>query len=144
MKVLGIDYGDRYIGFAETDPLEIISSALDAVKIKSMKEAVAVSDEIIKRDRVQHIVIGLPLLPDGREGDRAAKTRAFGRVLARVSGLDVDYIDERYTTYEAEELLASGNVKKKDMKQYTDKLAAQIILESWLKIKKQKIITEKE
>lgn len=132
MKVLGIDYGDRYIGLAETDPLEIISSALGSVKINSMKQAISECEAVIKRDGIGHIVIGLPLLPDGSEGDRAQKTRAFGRVLGRVSGLDVDYIDERYTTHEAEEILSLGNVKKRDMKKYTDGLAAQIILECWL------------
>ena len=136
MKILGIDYGDRYIGFAESDPLEIISSALEAVGIKSMKEAVSVTENIVKRDNIGHIVIGLPLMTDGSEGDRASKTRAFGRVVSRVTGLSVDYVDERFTTAEAEEILALGNVKKKDMKKYTDKLAAQIILESWLRRKK--------
>lgn len=140
MKILGIDYGDRYIGFAETDPLEIISTAICSIVVKSMKQAIEEAEKIIKRDNIGHIVIGLPLMPDGSEGERASKTRAFGRVLSRVSGLRVDYADERYTTYEAEELLAIGSVKKKDMKKYTDKLAAQIILESWLKNKK---ITEK-
>ena len=136
VKILGIDYGDRHIGFAETDPLEIISSPLTAVQVKSMKQAIEETQKIVSRDNIGYIVIGLPLMTDGSEGERASKTRAFGRVVSRVTELDVEYIDERYTTCEAEEFLLMGNIKKKDMKKYTDKLSAQIILQSWLDRKK--------
>ena len=133
--MLGIDYGDRYVGFAGCDDGEILAYPLKAVKVRSMKEAVTVSAETAESERVAKIVVGLPLLPDGSEGDRASKTRAFGRVLSRVTGLEVDYYDERLTTVQAEEYLAAGGVKKKDMKMYTDKLSAQIILSDYISAK---------
>ena len=132
MKILGIDYGDRYIGFAECDENEIIAYPLEAVKIKSMREGIDVSAKIAERDKIGRIVIGLPLMPDGTEGERASKTRAFGRVLAKVTGTNVEYYDERLSTVQAEEYLAMGGVAKRDMKKYTDKLSAQIILSDYI------------
>lgn len=132
MKILGIDYGDRYIGFAECDENEIIAYPLEAVKIKSMREGIDVSAKIAERDKIGRIVIGLPLMPDGTEGERASKTRAFGRVLAKVTGINVEYYDERLSTVQAEEYLAMGGVAKRDMKKYTDKLSAQIILSDYI------------
>lgn len=132
MKLLGIDYGDRYVGFAESDTEEILAYPLSSVKVKSMRDAVSVAEKIVADDGVEKIIIGLPLMPDGTEGERASKTRAFGRVLGRVTGLTVEYYDERWTTLEAEEYLAEGGVKKRDMKKYTDKLSAQIILSDYM------------
>lgn len=132
MKMLGIDYGDRYVGFAECDSEEILAYPLDTVRVGSMREAISVAAEIAERDGVKLIVVGLPLMPDGNEGERASKTRAFGRVLAKVTGLPVEYADERFTTVQAEGYLAEGGVKKRDMKKYTDKLSAQIILSDYM------------
>ena len=136
MKILGIDYGDRFIGFAECDDMEIIAYPLTTVKVKSMKEAVSVTENIAERDGVELIVIGLPLMTDGSEGERASKTRAFGRVVGKVTGLPVEYLDERYTTLQAEEYLQMGGVKKRDMKNFTDKLSAQIILNDYMTARK--------
>ena len=91
--MLGIDYGDRYVGFSECDSEEILAFPLTTVRVKSMREAVDAAADIASRDGAEKIVIGLPLLPDGTEGERASKTRAFGRVLAKVTGLPVDYSD---------------------------------------------------
>ena len=134
--MLGIDYGDRYVGFSECDSEEILAFPLTTVRVKSMREAVDAAADIASRDGAEKIVIGLPLLPDGTEGERASKTRAFGRVLAKVTGLPVDYSDERLTTLQAEEYLAEGGVKKRDMKRYTDKLSAQIILSDYMSAEK--------
>lgn len=136
MRMLGIDYGDRFVGFAGCDDEEILAYPLKAEKVRSMKEAVDVSAGLAKSECVKRIVVGLPLMPDGTEGERANKTRAFGRVLARVTGLEVVYYDERLTTVQAEGYLAEGGVKKKDMKRYTDKLSAQIILSDYISAQK--------
>ncbi|MBQ7227784.1 MAG: Holliday junction resolvase RuvX, partial [Clostridia bacterium] len=78
----------------------------------------------------------LPLMTDGSEGERASKPRAFGRVVGKVTGLPVEYLDERYTTLQAEEYLQMGGVKKRDMKNFTDKLSAQIILNDYMTARK--------
>lgn len=132
MKILGIDYGDRYVGFAECDENEILAYPLESVRVKSMRDAISAAAEMAAKGGDKLIVIGLPLLPDGTEGERAGKTRAFGRVLSKVAGLPVEYYDERLSTVQAEEYLAEGGVRKRDMKKYTDKLSAQIILTDYI------------
>ena len=68
MKMLGIDYGDRYVGFAGCDSEEILAYPLCAVKVKSMREAVDAAADMAIKESAEAIVIGLPLLPDGTEG----------------------------------------------------------------------------
>ena len=132
MKILGIDYGDRYVGLASCDGEEILAYPLRSVKVKRMREAVDVCAAAAAEEGVGLIVLGLPLMPDGTEGGRASKTRAFGRVLAKVSALPVEFYDERLTTVQAEEYLAQAGIARKNMKKYTDAASAQIILGDYI------------
>ncbi len=132
MKILGIDYGDRYVGLASCDGEEILAYPLRSVKVKSMREAVDVCAAAAAEEGAGLIVLGLPLMPDGTEGERASKTRAFGRVLAKVSALPVEFYDERLTTVQAEEYLAQAGIARKNMKKYTDAASAQIILGDYI------------
>ncbi len=132
MRIVGIDYGDRYVGFASCDSLLKVAVPSGTAAVRSMREAVSAAEKFVREREAGLIVIGLPLLADGAEGDRASKTRAFGRVLERVTGVPVKYFDERFSTLEAKEYLAEGGVKPADMKKYTDALSAQIILEDYL------------
>ncbi len=135
MVIIGIDYGDKYIGFASCESRLLVPLPIDSVKIKSMKDGVTQAERIIRERNAELIVIGLPLLADGTEGERASKTRAFGRVLEKVTGAKIEYFDERFSTLEAKEYLEEGGVKPRDMKKYTDKLSAQIILNDYLNAK---------
>lgn len=76
--------------------------------------------------------MGLPLNMDGSEGARAEKTRAFGAKLEEISGIPVEFVDERLTSVEAEELLISAGVRREKRKEVIDKVAATLILESYL------------
>ncbi len=87
---------------------------------------------LAKEKNAGRIVLGLPVNMDGSEGERAQKTRSFGTVLARVSGLEVVYKDERLTTVSAERTLIECNVRREKRKQVIDTLSAQIILQSYL------------
>ena len=69
---------------------------------------------------------------DGTEGDRAEKVRAFGALLSEKSGLPVEYEDERLTTVEAEEMLIEAGLSRQERKKVIDKVAAEIILRSYL------------
>jgi len=74
----------------------------------------------------------LPLNMDGTEGARANKTKAFGNVLAKVSGIDVVYFDERLSSVEAEYIMDMNMVGKNKRKDIVDRIAAQVILQSYL------------
>jgi len=130
--MLGVDYGDARIGLSVSDELETLASPLVTLKSESMRKNIDAVAEAAAEEKVSRIVIGLPLNMDGSEGARASKTRSFGRVLEKVSGLPVEYFDERLTSVEAEEIMESVGVKKNKRKNLVDRIAAQLILQSYL------------
>ncbi|MCI9031221.1 MAG: Holliday junction resolvase RuvX [Clostridia bacterium] len=132
MRVLSVDYGDVRTGLAISDLLGIIASPLPTFKTKSMRNAIDYVSNAAKEHGAEKIVVGLPLNMDGSEGERAQKTKAFGRVLERVCGISVIYEDERLTSVEAESILSEGNVKRAERKQLVDSMAARLILQSYL------------
>jgi len=132
MRMLGVDYGDARIGLSVSDELETLASPLVTLKSESMRKNIDAVAKVAAEEKVLRIVIGLPLNMDGSEGARASKTRSFGRVLEKVSGLPVEYFDERLTSVEAEEIMESVGVKKNKRKNLVDRIAAQLILQSYL------------
>lgn len=138
VRYLGIDYGDRRVGVAASDS-GVIADGLYAFEHTSMRQAIDRVAEEARRG-ADLIVVGLPLNMDGSEGERAQKTRAFGRVLQRVAGVEVVFTDERLTSIEAESLLIEGGVRRETRKNgLIDKLSAQLILQSYLDKQNNKI-----
>lgn len=136
MRILAIDYGDARIGTSICDALETLALPLKTIKSESMRKNIDKLSAIAKEQGVELIVVGLPLNMDGSEGERASKTRSFGKVLSKVSGLEVIYVDERLTSVEADEIMESVGVKKSKRKDVIDTIAAQLILQSYLDVKK--------
>ena len=132
MRILGVDYGDSRIGLSVCDELGILASPLATIKSESMRKNVDKITAIAKEQNAETIVLGLPLNMDGTEGIRASKSRAFARVLEKVSGLSVILVDERLTTVEADEIMDANNVPKQKRKEIVDRIAAQLILQSYL------------
>ncbi len=135
-RKMGIDYGDKRIGIALTDPLCIISSPFEVYKNAGICDAINHICKLIKDYNVDEIAMGLPLNMDGTEGERAAIHRDFGRQLEEQSGVKVFFIDERLTSAEAEEMLISSGVRREKRKELIDKISAQIILQSYIDTKK--------
>lgn len=131
-RVMGVDYGDKRVGVALSDPLKIIASAFEVVQNKSQSGVIDRLLEIIREYDVDEIVMGLPLQMDGEIGDRALLHKQFGEMLSNASGIEVKYLDERLTSVEAEEILIEGGVSRDKRKGLIDKVAAQIILQSYL------------
>lgn len=130
--MLGVDYGDARIGVATCDELEILATARDTIRSESMRKNIDAIAAIAKAENAERIVVGLPLNMDGSEGARASKTRSFGKVLEKVSGIEVVYFDERLTSVEADERMDEANVRKSKRKGLLDRIAAAIILQSYL------------
>ena len=132
MRVLAVDYGDSRIGLAVSDILGIIASPVGTIKSVGMRGDV---DELCNKAKelgASLIVLGLPLNMDGSEGERAEKTRKVGAVLNKVSGLPVEFIDERLTTVSAERVLDEAEMHWKNRKNVVDTISAQIILQTYL------------
>jgi len=81
---------------------------------------------------IDRVVAGLPLEMDGKEGSQAARVRRFCQALSESTGLEVVYQDERLTTVQSERLLTSAGVRRERRKGVVDKMAATLILQSWL------------
>lgn len=136
MRVLGVDYGDKYVGLALSDPTGLIASPHSTVYRKdpeNLKATVRTIRELCESEGVNTIVLGLPLNMDDTEGPRCEKSRAFKRRLERdLYQVEVILWDERLTTCEAEEPLLEMGLNRKARKEVVDKIAAALILQSYL------------
>lgn len=133
MRVMSIDYGDRRIGIALSDPTGIIANGLETYVRKGPREDFTYIAQLAEKNNVDTMVIGLPINMDGTEGDRVAKSRIFGNTIGKICPqLRIEYIDERLTTVSAEKMLIDADVRRDKRKTVIDKIAATIILQSYL------------
>lgn len=130
-RVLGIDYGERRIGLALSDPLGVTAQPLATLPCRKTTVVREVA-EVARARQAARLVIGLPKHMHGAEGDKAAEARAFGDALAATTGLPVEYVDERLTTAAVQRMLAETNMSGGKKRAVVDKLAAALILQTWL------------
>ena len=138
MRILGLDYGSKTVGVAVTDALGLTAQPLETIKRREeniLRKTFRRIEELVKEYEVTEIVVGLPLNMNGTESERSLAARQFGALLSRRTGLPVYFEDERLTTAEAEEILLSGGIRKDEMKTYVDKIAASLILRSYMERK---------
>ena len=133
-RKIALDVGDVRIGVAVSDLLGITANPRETyVRKKGDTNAdIAYFCEYAKREEADAFVLGLLKNMDGTEGDRAVVTRQFGDMLQEASGLPVLYQDERLTTVSAERMLIDADVRREKRKKVIDKVAATIILQSYL------------
>ena len=131
---IALDVGDVRIGVAVSDLLGITANPRETyVRKKNDVDAdIAYFCEYAKREDADAFVLGLPKNMDGTEGPRAEVTRQFGDMLEKASGIPVYYQDERLMTVSAERMLIDADVRREKRKKVIDKVAATIILQSYL------------
>jgi putative Holliday junction resolvase len=132
MRKAALDIGDVRIGIATSDMLGIIASGYETYTRKGGEQDLMYITRFCKERQVDTLIVGLPINMDGTEGDRAVKTRAFAEALSAYAGIKIVYQDERLTTVQAERMLIEGGVRRDKRKQVIDKVAATIILQSYL------------
>jgi len=132
-RYLGIDYGTKRIGLAVGDPPSAPPAPLTTLASRGNVEddARAVLGVAVQYD-IAEFVVGLPLNMDDSEGPQATLTRRFGDALARAAGLPVHYVDERLSSFAAEELLRPAELTRAKKKARADRVAAQVILQTFL------------
>ncbi len=130
-RFIGLDIGDRRIGIAVSDPLQITAQPLETYVRKGYGPDVAHIREIASHYDVKRIVCGLPKNMDGTEGFQSEKAKAFAAELEK-AGFTILFQDERMTTIIAESALLEGNVSRNDRKGKVDMVAAAVILQSFL------------
>lgn len=132
MRILGIDYGDRRIGLAVSDELQITAQALGTYEVANDKTDEKYFTKLVADLRIEKIVLGLPLRMDGTPGSRVDKTKAFAKWLKGFLDIPIVYWDERLTTKEAMGILNQQNIKGRTKKELKDRISAVIILSNFL------------
>ncbi len=130
-RILGLDFGTRRIGVAISDALGLTAQPLTTV-INRGERACEEITSLVHARQAAYIVMGLPLHMNGSEGEKAREARAFGERLAGRAGVRVEYIDERLTTVSVQRMLGETRLSGPKKRQMTDKLAAVLILQTWM------------
>lgn len=131
-RLLGVDYGTVRVGFAISDPDRIIASPLATYTRRDENADAAHIVALVAAEHVVGLVVGLPLHTGGEAGIKAAEAVRFGAWLKSLTGLHVVFWDERCTTAAAEEALLASGLTRGKRKARRDRVAAQIILQSYL------------
>ena len=132
MRILGMDYGDKRIGLAVSDLLQITAQSIGFYEQKNRKDDLKYFKSLVAEHEIKKIVMGLPLMMDGSKGLQAQKTEKFAEWLHKALGLPVVYWDERLTTKQAYSILHEQNIKHKAGKKHKDGLSAGIMLSGYL------------
>lgn len=132
MSTAGLDVGDKTIGVAVTDDLNITAQGVGVVRRKGDKHDFPALETMLEERDISLFIVGWPLNMDGTEGPRALKTRRFAKRLEERLQRPVLMWDERLSTFEADLVLAEAGMRHDRRKEVIDMLAAQIILRSWL------------
>lgn len=135
LRLLGLDFGAATVGVACSDGLFLTAQPLTVIRRKhetKLRQTYQQIEEIIAERKITALVLGLPKRLDNSIGDRAEKTEAFAADLERRTGLPVVLWDERLTTVEAHRILDAGGAKREQQESVVDKLAATIILQSFM------------
>ena len=136
MRILGLDMGEKRIGVAISDGLGITAQCLDVITRKGLEEDTKELNNIIETHKVVEIVVGLPINMNGTRGDAANKVIEFVHSIKDYIKIPVKTWDERLTTSQGEKILIGADVSRKKRKKIIDKLAAQILLQSYMDYKK--------
>lgn len=132
MKYLGLDLGTKTLGLALSDKLGIISSPYKTLFYNDYNNLILELKNIIQCEQVDALVLGMPKNMNNSIGKRAEETLNFSNLLQNEISLPLYLVDERLSTVEAENLLISGDVRRKNRKKVIDSIAASIILETFL------------
>lgn len=132
MRILGIDYGQKRTGLAISDPLGITAQPLPTISERDRESLISKIVEVVSEKEIGEVVIGLPLSMDGSLGTSGRKVMEFVNVLRKELSCNVMVEDERLTTMMADKALAALGESSKVRKKKIDRVAAQLILQSYL------------
>lgn len=131
MRTICLDIGERRIGVAVSDLLDLTAQGVETIWVKGMEKDSARIAEICRQYETTHILCGLPLNMDGSAGFQAERVQKLANKLAEM-GFEIRYQDERLTTKMATSVLLEADVRRSKRKEVVDKLAATYILQSFL------------
>jgi putative Holliday junction resolvase len=131
-RILGLDVGSKTIGVAVSDPLGITAQGLETIRRQNKRMDFERLEKVIQKYEVAEIVIGYPLRLSGAEGTQAEKMQSFARTIQERFHLPVHLWDERLTSAQASRVLRDSEMSIKRRSEVVDRLAAVLILQSWM------------
>ena len=132
MRIFAIDHGSKRIGIAVSDELKMIAQPLEYIFAEPSTDLLARLKELIRDKEVELILVGMPRNMDGSYGPAAQKVQEFVAMLESALTVPIKLWDERLTSAQANRLLIQGNVRRDKRKEKVDKMAAAILLQSYL------------
>jgi putative holliday junction resolvase len=132
ISALGLDIGNKRIGVAGCDGLGLFATGLTTIERKSFEQVIAELQYWVKEREVQVLVVGLPYSIDGSLGFQAQSIKKFAENLCEALNLPVEYVDERLSSVQAEEIIISQKRSPSRNKALIDRKAAALILQRWL------------
>jgi putative Holliday junction resolvase len=143
ISALGLDVGKKRIGVAGCDGTGLIATGLMTIERQSFNQVVAQLQRLVQERQVQVLVVGLPYSMNGSLGFQAKQVQNFAQRLTKALQLPLEYVDERLTSFEAEQLLQAENRSPSRNKGLIDRKAASIILQQWLDERRSKRALER-
>lgn len=132
MRILGLDVGSKRIGVALSDGLGLTAQGLDTIRSKGRKNDIESVCGLVKNHQVSEIVVGVPLSMDGTDSAQTGRVREFAEQLESRVDVPVVMWDERLSSVAAERALLEADMSREKRKKVIDKVAAMIILQSYL------------
>jgi putative holliday junction resolvase len=134
MRILALDHGSKRIGVAVSDETKTIAQPLEYISAEPFADFLARFKKILGEKEIDLILIGMPRNMDGSYGPAAEKVNAFVADLKTVTETQIKLWDERLTSTMANRILIQGNVRRDQRKEKVDKMAAAILLQSYLDV----------
>lgn len=131
-RLLGLDIGNKTIGVSVSDPLGITAQGVTTIIRASKADDAAALKALIDKYDVEKLIVGLPKNMNNTLGFQAKRTMNYADYLKEALGMEIIYVDERLTTSSAEAVLMQGGVRRENIKKHVDKLAAVLILQTYL------------
>lgn len=137
-RILALDLGEKRIGVAVSDALNIIAQAVGTIERKGIRNDLKKIQELAQEYNAGRLVVGLPLNMDGTEGRSANLAVDFVNKVKKEIQIEVEMIDERLTTAQGERIFLEAAMSRKKRRKNLDKIAAQLILQNYLDLHVQK------
>lgn len=132
MKYMSLDVGTKRIGIAVSDEMGITANGLETLKRSETKKDIIKLQNLCSELKIEKIVIGIPYNTDGTISKNGESIKNFSKKLEKELSLPIDFINETFTTADAEKYLLEANMSRKKRKNVIDKLSAVIILQEYL------------
>ena len=136
MKIMGIDFGTKRMGVALSDELFITAQGADTIQRKDLNADLAAIADIVSRNNVIEIIVGLPISMNGTHSRKTEEVLEFVEILAKAVKVPIKTWDERLTTVQADRAMMEAGLNGFKRRRLADKVASGLILQSYLDSRK--------